>query len=469
MISLRDYQTSAVLRVREAMRAGAKRVVLVLPTGAGKTRTGAAIVERAIGRGSRVVWLAHRTELIEQTAKTLHEHGLPVGVVAASSAWPIDLSAPVQVCSVQTLLARKFHPPADLLVWDETHHVSEGAPAWAALLAAYPAVPTIGLTATPERSDGSGLAPLFDRLVVGVTVRELTEQGHLVPCEVSRPGRLLKPGELARDPLEAYQADAKGMQGFLFAKSVEEAQRYADQFTAAGVRAVCIHAGTKAEDRAIALELFKQGVIKILSNVYVFTEGTDLPMAQVCILARGASTAGIYLQMVGRVLRPHRGKTSAMLIDLRGVSHVHLMPEDERSFELTGKGIRGGGEIAKCKVCKSALGEGYPCATCGYAPDAGDAQGGESTVVNEPMVRFARMIAMGPAQREETCERWIRAALLKGHNPRSVFYKWKAVYQEPPAPAMFDRALARARAGVVAESGVDLHSASGALRKARVA
>lgn len=246
MIDLRDYQQAAVTRVRDAMRAGGKRVVLVLPTGAGKTRTGSAIVERAVARGSRVVWLAHRTELIEQTAKTLHDFGLPVGVVAASSAWPIDPSAPVQVCSVQTLLAREHRPPADLLVWDECHHASESAPTWAALLAAYPEVRTLGLTATPERGDGSGLAPLFDQLVVGVTVRDLTEQGHLVPCEVSRPGRLLKPGELARDPLEAYRADANGMQGFLFAKSVEEAQRYAEQFTAAGVRAVCVHAGTKA-------------------------------------------------------------------------------------------------------------------------------------------------------------------------------------------------------------------------------
>lgn len=445
MISLRDYQQSAVLRVREAMRDGGKRVVLVLPTGAGKTRTGSAIVERAVMRGSKVVWLAHRTELIDQTAKTLHDFGLPVGVVAASSAWPIDLSAPVQVCSVQTLLAREHRPPADLLVWDECHHASEAAPAWAALLAAYPNVRTLGLTATPERGDGSGLGPLFDRLVVGVTVRELTEQGHLVPCEVDRPNRLLKPGQLAQDPLARYLKVTPGQQGFLFAKSVEEAQRYAEQFTAAGVRAVCVHAGTKAEERTVALELFKQGVVKILSNVYVFTEGTDLPMAQVCILARGASTAGIYLQMVGRVLRPHRGKTSATLIDLRGVSHVHLMPEDERKFELEGKGITAcGGDLAKCKVCNSALGDGYPCAKCGYAPDAGDDKSSTSEVVDEPMEKFARMIAQGPQQRFETLVRWIRAADVKQWKRSSVKHKWRAVYGAPPNPEAWAKACAEA-------------------------
>lgn len=445
MIELRDYQRGAIRGVFGAWREQGKRVVLVIPTGGGKTRIGSAIVERAIAKGHRVVWLAHRTELIEQTAKTIHEHGLPVGVVAASSAWPTDSTAPVQVCSIQTLLARSHRPPADLLVWDECHHASESAPTWAALLAAYPEQRTLGLTATPERGDGSGLAPLFDRLVVGVTVRDLTAQGHLVPCEVSRPGRLLKPGELAREPLEAYQADAPGQQGFLFARSVEEAEKYAAEFTAAGVRAVCVHAGTKADERAVALELFRQGLVRILCNVNIFTEGTDLPMAQVCILARGASTAGIYLQMVGRVLRPHRSKKSATLIDLRGVSWVHLMPEDERDFRLTGRAILTGGDIAKCKVCSTPLGTtGYPCGTCGYAPEAGDDAAQASRVVNEPMVKYARMIAQGPAQRFETLVRWLVAADAKGWKRGAVRHKWRAVYQETPDAASWARACAEA-------------------------
>ncbi len=449
MIDVRGYQQDAIDGVRKAMLDGGKRVVLVLPTGAGKTRTGAAIVERSVLRRRRVVWLAHRTELLEQTAKTLHDFELPVGVVAASSAWPIDPAAPVQVCSVQTLLAREHRPAADLLVWDECHHASESAPAWAAILAAYPTTPTIGLTATPERGDGSGLAPLFDRLVVGVTVRELVAQGHLVPCEVSRPPRMLKPNQLAREPLEAYLAESPGEQGFLFAKSVPEAQRYADEFTAAGIRSVCIHAGTKPDERAVAIELFKQGVVRMLMNVYIFTEGTDLPMASVCILARGASTAGIYLQMVGRVLRPYRGKRRAMLIDLRGVSWVHLMPEDERAYRLEGKGITSS-EVAKCKVCSQALGpNGYPCA-CGYAPDAGEETPGGSEITNDPMVRFARMIAQGPTQRFETLVRWLCAADAKGHKRGAVKHKWRAVYQEVPDAETWARACAAADMAAVA-------------------
>lgn len=450
MISLRDYQHDAVNLVRGAFRDGGKRVVLVVPTGGGKTRIGSAIAERAIMRGRRVLWLAHRTELIEQTAKTLHEHGLSVGVIAASSAWPIDLAAPIQVASIQTLLARDIRPDAQLVIPDECHHISESAPQWASLFESYAGVPTVGLTATPERGDGSGLAPVFDRLVVGTTVRALTADGHLVPCEVVRPGRLLKPGNLAQEPLAAYQEHTPGQQGFLFAKSVEEAQQYADQFSAAGIRTACIHAGTKPDDRAVALELFKQGVVRILSNVYIFTEGTDLPQASVCILARGASTAGIYLQMVGRVLRPHRSKTKATLIDLRGVSHVHLMPEDERLYSLEGKGITSS-EVAKCKVCSQALGTaGYPCAGCGYAPEAGDNGANGSEVTNDPLVKYARMIAQGPQQRFETLVRWLRAADAKMHKRSSVAHKWRAVYGTPPERDMWDRACTEANRSQVA-------------------
>ena len=440
MISLRDYQQDAVNLVRGAFKDGGKRVVLVVPTGGGKTRIGSAIAERAIMRGRRVLWLAHRTELIEQTAKTLHDHGLPVGVIAASSSWPVDLNAPVQVASIQTLLARDIRPESHLIIPDECHHISEAAPAWASVFEAYRDVPTVGLTATPERGDGAGLGPFFDRLVVGVTARALTEAGHLVPCEVERPGRLLKPGQLAQEPLAAYQQHSPGQQGFLFAKSVEEAQRYADQFNAAGIRSVCVHAATKPEERTIALELFRQGVVRMLMNVFIFTEGTDLPQASVCILARGASTAGIYLQMVGRVLRPHRSKKKAMLIDLRGVSHVHMMPEDERHFSLDGRGITAS-DVAKCKVCSTELGvTGYPCLSCGYAPEAGDDQSKTDEITGDPLVKYARMIAQSPEQRFETLVRWLRAADAKGHKRSSVRYKWRAVYQSLPDSEMWNRA-----------------------------
>jgi len=426
-ISLRDYQHDLVRRVREEMRRGHKRVVAVSPTGSGKTRVGAFIVASAIGMGRRVLWLAHRTELCDQACRTIHGFGLPVGCISASSKWPSNPDAPVQVASIQTLCARETHRPAsDLIVWDECHHCSEAAELWSGLLDAYQGVPMIGLTATPERGDGAGLSPLFNGIVTGATVRQLTEQGHLVPCEIVRPGRMLENGQIAQHPLAAYQEHGGGRPCIVFARTVEEARAYAAEFTAAGHRAECITATTPAGDREIALELYRRGVVRVLTNVYVCTEGTDLPMAAVCILARGAGSAGIYIQMVGRVLRPSPGKNSALLLDLRGVSHVHGAPEEERAYSLDGRGITLT-QQRHCQVCQQPV-DSYPCESCGYAPAGGDQA--ETTIVNEPMAKFQRMLAQSPAQREETLRRWVARALDAGHKVTSVKYRWAAVYKE---------------------------------------
>ena len=427
-VDLRPYQADAIRRARGEMRAGRKRVVIVLPTGAGKTRLASAIVYSAIGKGSTVLWLAHRTELVDQACRTLGSFGLPFGVVAATSEHRPDPEAPVQVASIQTLVARETHrPPANLIVWDEAHHASEAASTWSGLLDAYPDVPMIGLTATPERGDGAGLAPLFNGLVVGASVAQLTALGHLVPCEIVRPARMLEPGQIAQDPIAAYRDHGGGRQALLFARSVEEAQRYADELTASGTRAECVHASTPAATRKLALDCYRAGSVRVLTCVYVFTEGTDLPMAAVCILARGAGSPGIYIQMAGRVLRPAPGKTSALLIDLRGVSHVHGCPDDDRLYSLEGRGISLA-QTRHCQVCSAILESGYPCPACDYAPTQADAA--ETVVTGDPLVKFARKRAENADERHATLLRWVRAALEKGHRPASVRFKWRAVYDE---------------------------------------
>jgi DNA repair protein RadD len=449
----RPYQYEAIENVRKAMRRGHARVVLVMPTGSGKTITGAEVVRSAIQRGKRVIWLAHRTELIDQACATLQRLGLDVGAISPSSAWPAKRSAAIQVASIQTLVARgTVRPPADLIVWDECHHCGESAEEWVALLDAYPMVHVLGLTATPERGDGTGLGPIFGEIVVGITVRQLIAMHDadpsvgLVPCDVIRPDSWLKAGRqsgnpLAQSPLDAYREHACRMQGFLFAPTVSEAEEYARQFSAVGIPSVCVHAKTADDQRSAAIAMFRTGRVKMLMNVFVFTEGTDLPMAQVCILARGAGTAGGFLQMVGRVLRPAPGKSSALLLDLQGVSHVHGMPEDERLYRLTGKAIVRAGQV--CKVCSSPM-ESYPCPQCGYAPEP-DLEGndrGATEITGDPLVKFARKIAEGPEQRWETLVRWLRAAKFRGHKASSVRYKWRHVYQAEVPRDQFDKACA---------------------------
>lgn len=444
-MELRPYQQDAIRGVYREMRAGRTRVVLVIPTGGGKTRIGADVVRQGVEAGRRIIWLVHRRELVDQAAATLHQLGLEVGVIAAGSSWPVRPDAPVHVASVQTLVAREsIRPAANLLVWDECHHAGEAAAEWIRVLDAYPGTPMLGLTATPERADGTGLAPIFNGLVVGVTARQLTAQGHLVPCEVVRPSTWLKANRqsgnpLAQDPVEAYLQHAPGRQGFLFAASVEEAESFATRFCASGIRAAAVSAKTPDEERALTLRGFRDGLIRVLCNVFVFTEGTDMPAASVCILARNAGTAGTFLQMVGRVLRPAPGKKNAVLLDLPGLTHVHGCPEDERHWRLKGRACVLANQ--RCRVCGTAI-EEYPCPSCGIgAPEAEDRGNPHTEITNDPLVKYARKIAESPEQRRETAIRWIRAALLKGHNPKSIMYKWKAVYQDPMPRDLYIEAL----------------------------
>lgn len=449
MKPLRAYQSRTLDLVSEEWHKGALRVIAVGPTGCGKTLTATHGVARAVARNRRALWLAPRIELIDQAAATLEDEGMRVGVIAASSDRPIDLEAPVQVASVQTLLARGIYPTVDLVVADEAHHFGETAAEWSKLFTEhYPRTRVLGLTATPERGDGSGLAPLFDALVVGCTVRELVDLNAtdpstgLVWCDVDRPGRMLKSGELAQPPVKRWLEVADGRPTIAFARNVEKAEDLAREFAAAGVSAKCVHGKTPARDRAFALEAFRAGLVKVLTCVYVLTEGTDLPMAEVCLLARGAGTQGIFLQMVGRVLRPSpaTGKRDALLIDLQGVSWLHRMPEDPRIFSLTGRGITVANDVA-CPVCKRLLSDPAACAFCGWVRKPGDDRSTVEKITGDPMQRFARLREQSPEQRYQTLVRWIRAEMLKGHKPTAVFHKWAHCFRERLSPNAFQRAM----------------------------
>ncbi len=144
-VTLRSYQLRAVAHVRDRWARGITRVCLVAPTGSGKTTMGA-----ALARDRRVLWLAHRRELIDQAATRLRDQeGLRVGVICPG--FTPDLFAPVQVCTIQTALAREIRPEADLVIADECHHYAKSNETWASFLDAYADKLHLGLTATPER------------------------------------------------------------------------------------------------------------------------------------------------------------------------------------------------------------------------------------------------------------------------------------------------------------------------------
>ncbi len=433
------FQVRCIDRVRDEVRKGSRAPLIVAPTGAGKTCIGAIIAASHIAKSpdNRVVWLAHRRELLTQTRDTFARLGVTVGCIG------LNLDARVQVCSTQTLLARGEVPPATLVIYDEAHHYAEAAEDWSRLGVVYKEAIRIGLTATPERGDGAGLSPLFDSIVVAASVRELVDIGRLVPCTVYRPGRSMGAKYLALSPVEAYQRYTPRGRAVVFAPNVVSCESFAAEFLARGVRAVVVHGQLDMATRDARLADFASGRASVVVNVNVLTEGWDCPAADTCILARKIGTPGLAIQMWGRVMRACEGKTGANVIDLTGVTMTHGSPGDEREYFLEGDGIRLAGRAPdagerKCKVCGTPLGDSLTCAECGT-----DHEMVVPTAVGEELQKFdwRSLLAQDPPdKRAARLARWIAEGRAKGYKENWARVRFKIVYGSSPDPSVWRKA-----------------------------
>lgn len=430
---LRQYQIDAIDQIRNAVKAGSRRILVVMPTGAGKTRTLGEVVRLSVARGKRALWLAHRAELVDQAVGALSSMGVQCGAVSASALSAPQPFAPVQVATIQTLLARSLTPQADVIVADEAHHyVSDD---WHPFIASYPEAVLLGPTATPERSDGRGLGALFNRIVIGARTRELVEAGYLCPAEVIAPAHKLRVGEIAQRPVDAYRVHCHGKRAIVFSPTVQIAERHAGEFRDAGYTAAVVTGVTPWGERQKAFADLRSGALNVLVNVYVATEGFDVPEIECVILARGFGSAGTYLQCVGRALRLAPGKQSATVLDLTGTSHTHGHPEDDRIFSLEGRGIRKGdstGDQPYCRVCGCPIESGEACPECGTAPR----EQVDPRVTGAALVRYQSKRREAPEQRAATLRRWLVDAAAKGYKPTWAAVKFKAVYGEWPSGAI---------------------------------
>jgi len=431
-ITARAFQTAALDRVRAELVSGRRAVLLVSPVGSGKTFMGSQVAAGHLARATtekprRVVWLAHRTELRQQAADALTSIGLDVGHSGR------NVNARVQVCSVQQLTIRREAPDATLVIPDEAHHLAEGN-GWTDLLRAYldAGARIVGLTATPSRADGQSLHG-FDAIVVAAQIRELQELGHLVPLTIKRPRAAVRKDRIAQLPVDFYLQYARGRHAVVFAPHVVAAEAYAAGFRGLGIAAEVVTGKTPADERASILERFALGRLAVLVNVGVLTEGWDATICDCVILARGCGSPSLLIQMVGRGLRPHAGKTSCLLGDLRGVTYALGRPDADADYSLTGEGIvlhgaKSGERL--CPVCGELLGELVRCPNPACGRDV-------SMVVpiatGEPLFDWHEVLAAdSPDKRVDRLARWIRVSREKGHNPNAVRYKFRAVYGHYP-------------------------------------
>lgn len=386
MSKLRPYQVMAIDSALAAL-SNSGSAVLQMPTGAGKTRAATEITKRWDG----VVWfICHRQEIERQASTAFTAAGIDHGIVSPRGSPEYDRR--VQVVSVATLARRIGDlPPPALVIWDECHHVA--AKSWSAIREQISGAKHLGLTATPERLDGKGLAEWFAELVVGPSTRDLIDDEWLsdfryfAPSEPDLTGAKLRAGDyrkedvakamnvpvLIGDAIAEYRAKADGKRALVFCAGVEASKALVERFNAEGIPARHIDGTTSTSARDEAVAQLASGEIKVLSNVEVFTEGFDLPAIDAVILLRPTKSLALFLQMVGRVLRRAEGKSEALIFDHAGLWLEPTLgfPDEHRDWQLTG----GSGAKAarrrvigprRCPECREVRTGRPPVCDCGY-------------------------------------------------------------------------------------------------------
>lgn len=390
-MSLRPYQEAQLNCARDRLRAGVKRLLLQLPTGGGKTVMAAEMLGGAMLRGKRSWFVVHRRELLSQTSATFAAAGIRHGFIATD--FPVDPDAPVQLCGIQTLGNRLMTvDKPDFIVWDEAHHAI--AASWSRVMNCYPDAISVGLSATPERLDGSGLDAHFDELVLGPTTAQLIADGWLSKYRYFAPGtpdlagvrttggdfnrgdiaKVMGNAALIGDVVSTYLRLAPGKQGIIFAVDREHSRTIAGEFRAAGIRALNVDGSMKSAEREDAVAAFRRGDVTILTNCELFGEGFDVPGIAYCGLARPTQSLALHLQQVGRALRVMPGKSEAIICDHAGNAFRHGMPDDERQWTLKGRKRRRAATgpsdalpIRQCNECfRVSPSSANECLGCGF-------------------------------------------------------------------------------------------------------
>ncbi len=343
---LRPYQKAAVNAVLSRFRdENMHRMLLYLPTGAGKTVIATFVIKsiRALpgfGR-SRTLFLAHRREILDQTARTISRHlpGLKVQIEQGERSSEMD--ADVTVASVQSLIRRKdrYGPSAfDLIICDECPRAL--APSWEEVIGFFYAHATtrtllLGMTATPRRTDGKSALDVFGQTAFEISRTDLEDLGFLVPMryftvrtdlkldrvklsggdfQVGALSAVMNTVEHRAMAIKAWLEQGTGSRTIAFCASVEHAHQLAADFCSLGVPAEAIDGKTKERDQV--LQRFRDGQLQVVTNYGVLTEGFDDPGVACILMARPTTSPLVYTQCVGRGLRSAPGKTACTVIDI---------------------------------------------------------------------------------------------------------------------------------------------------------
>jgi len=369
---LRPHQATGYTMLTRSFVAGHRRVVVQMPTGAGKTRFAAEIVNRARAKGKTVAFTVPAISLVDQTIESFRLEGIEeIGVMQASHALT-DLSQPIQVCSVQTL-AHRGCPDVDVVLVDECHLRFKVISEW---MRKRPNVMFIGLSATPW---ARGMANDWQDLVSPVTMQELIDQGFLSPFRVYAPTHpdltgvrttagdyneadlsdVMSEKKLIADIVQTWLKRADWRPTLVFAVDRAHAAKIQAEFLAAGVPMGYCDANVDLIERKLLFARMGRGELAGIVNIGTLTTGVDADVRCI-VLARPTKSEMLHVQIIGRALRTAKGKVDALILD-HADNHLRLGFVTDISHE---KLLSGSDKAPKTR---KELGEAMPkeCQACG--------------------------------------------------------------------------------------------------------
>lgn len=480
---LRPYQDECIRELNDAFRQGAQRLVLGSPTGSGKTIMASAMFAAVKRGGRRGLFIVDRIQLVSQAALRFLEAGFRVTCLQGDHP-QYDPGPDIVVASIQTLRARwkalKTSPELDrlgLIVIDETHVLHKHHKT---LLDSWNALPVVGLSATPLRK---GLGDVYEKLIPGPSIAELTDQGYLVPVTAYGPStpdlesvetrytphgkdwaekglsEVMRTPQIVADVVDSWVRLGEGRQTIAFAVDIAHSKDIAARFAEVGVTAEHMDAYTDAEKRQAILKRFRKKQTRIISSCNVLSVGFDEPAVQCVIMARPTQSLTVYIQQAGRGLRPDAGKTDVLVLDHAGNIARHGFPAD---FDLNGidlcaktaewASLNAREKLPRpCAKCTFLKPPGiHECPACGFAPE-------RQNKVTEIDARLVRL-----EQERKTRTQWYvelkRFAEMRHYSPnwaavnfKEKFGAWPPRHWEPlpsktPGPEVTEWVTAKNKA-----------------------
>lgn len=442
------HQTESVLKIRRAFARGVRRVLFVLPTGGGKTTVACRTIQKERKSKRRVLILVDSRELVHQWFATLVKLGFDeseLGTILSGDE-RANPSAPIQIATIQTLTRRlKSRPKADLVLVDEAHIAA--ADTYRRVAKLYAKSLFLGLTATPWRLDGQGLRDAFDEMICGPSTIDLISEGILerpdvytvskdMVTELVKGVRVVKgdydKGELGRrcstrkivgDTVKHWLRHGVGVATVVYAVTVAHGHKLASAFKTGmrqsklKVAVEELYGNTPKSKREEILRRMESGERMIVVTVAVLIKGWDCLPAKCCVMARPTRSLTLWLQILGRFLRPYRG-IRPVILDHAGNAHSLGLPQQAREWSLDGhkgkgRGSKGGDSFIRY------------CSECGHANELHQETcvkcGTTLIVEREPEQVEGKLEKLGPTPEEKAA---ILAAIEKVANDRGFPKAW---------------------------------------------